>query len=99
MFRHCGGSQPGSIRKRRMCFPTKLQLLSLPAEVRLLGVTRSMRTLFIGCFLLALGSAQQPRSWDADTPSSWGAPTNGWQLALRARKQSFLTGETVAVSL
>src|SRR5260370_24869604 len=57
-----------------------------------------MGSLLFSLYFTTLCFAQQARSWDADPPSSWGAPTNGSQLALRAKKQSFFTGETVAVS-
>jgi len=43
--------------------------------------------------------AQQPRAWDEGPPTSWGALTDGWQLALSAEKQAVPLNEQALVSL
>jgi hypothetical protein len=57
---------------------------------------RSLATLL---FVLTMAFAQQPRSWIDATPSFYGPPTGGWQLALFSEKQSFFSGEPARIML
>ena len=60
---------------------------------------RFMRTLTPVLCALCIAWAQQPRTWRDALPNSWGAGSEGWQLALLSEKQSYFSDEPSWVML
>ena len=58
-----------------------------------------MRTLTTALCALCIALAQQPRTWRDALPNSWGAGSEGWQLALLSEKQSYFSDEPSWVML
>src|SRR5215470_16133581 len=58
-----------------------------------------MRTVVMMFWVLSTVSAQQQKAWYDALPVTWGAPTEGWQVAVFTEKQSYYSDEPTDVML